>query len=72
MIRRLSCLPQGIEYRRASNSNRRLLMSRQMSDWWLVEASPDIDVYSVGNFICHFGGICGKGLGGFIVARRCE
>jgi len=47
-------------------------MSRQMSDWRLVKASPDINVYSIGDFIRHFGGICGKRLGGFIVARRRE
>lgn len=47
-------------------------MSRQMSDWGLVEASADVDVHSVGDFIYHFGGICGKRLGGFIVASWCE
>jgi hypothetical protein len=47
-------------------------MSRQMCDWGLVEASPNVDVHSVRDFIGHFGGICGKRVGCLVVAGRCK
>ena len=72
MVGRLGSLSQGIEDGRASHGNGGLFMTRQMSNWRLVEASSNVDVHSVGDFICHLGRICGKRMGCLVVPGRCK
>ena len=68
----LGCLSQGVENWRASNGNRWLLMTGKVSDRRFIEASPDINVDGIGDFVSHLSRICRERMGCFVVAGRCE
>ena len=46
-----------IENRRALNRYRRLLMARKMRNWWLVESSSSVYVYSIDHIVDRLGSL---------------
>lgn len=72
MLGRQPILAKSIVDRRATNSHRRLLVSRKESNWRLVQASSSVDVYCVGNILGWLTNICERRVDGLVLASRCE